>query len=93
MTNKATDDEIIIKEVANADILLHDLRDHFLGKHSGYLGLTTDYSLGRKKNDIIGQYCANHLICYLYYKIFQVVCCSLHSNLFAPNEKRSCNIR
>ena len=46
MTNKATDDEIIIKEVANADILLHDLRDHFLGKHSGYLGLTTDYSLG-----------------------------------------------
>ena len=52
MTNKATDDEIIIKEVANADIL-HDLRDHFLGKHSGYLGLTTDYSLGRKKNDTL----------------------------------------
>ena len=54
MTNKATDDEIIIKEVANADILLHDLRDHFLGKHSGYLGLTTTvYIVLGKKNFIL----------------------------------------
>ena len=32
---------------------------------------------GKKNDTIAGQYCANHLICYLYYKIFQVGCCSL----------------
>ena len=32
---------------------------------------------GKKNDTIAGQYCANHLIGYLYYKIFQVGCCSL----------------